>query len=129
MAGAGMFPELDAALAKVRALPNLVRDVVPAAAEALDAELRANIAAGRGPDGEAWQLTQAGKQPLQHAGKALTVLPSGGVVVARVTGPEALHHLGGARGGIARRILPSRGVPAGVQRALQAVVLRLLGSS
>jgi hypothetical protein len=81
--------------------------IAAAVAPELKREIDSNIAAGRGPDGQPWQLTQVGKVPLRNAAKHVTVEASGGTVIATVDGAPALHHSGEARGRIKRLILPS----------------------
>lgn len=116
------FAALDAAIRGARKLGNIAKDVAPAVARELRTELLANIAAQRGPDGKAWPPGAGGKPVLQGAGKALDVRAVGTVVVAALTGPEALHHMGAARGGIARPILPTTRIPAPVTAAIARVV-------
>lgn len=104
--------ELDPLLAKLRALSLAGPKLAAIAAQELDRQLRANIDQGVAPDGTPWQFTQDGRQPLVNAGAALTVQPIGSVVVATLTGPEARHHLGTARGKIKRQILPDKLSPS-----------------
>ena len=77
-------PDMDAMIAKLEALPGMVGRAAPAVAEALDAELQRNIAAGVGPDGTPWRATKDGREPLVSAGDALTVKAVGTVVLARL---------------------------------------------
>lgn len=109
-----------AQLAKdLRALPRaMALEVAPEGAKKLDEVLRANIAAGVAPDGSAWPLRQDGGQALQHAGDALEVKALDTVILARLTGPTALHHLGKARGHVQRRILPTKFAPQPVVVAI-----------
>lgn len=115
--------QLTAMIAKLRALPRaLTTEAAPAVAEVLDTEIRAQIARGQDPDGQPWQPTQTGAQPLRNAGKALTVKAIGNVVLARITGPEALHHMGRVAGGVVRQILPSARLPQSMTRAIKRVL-------
>lgn len=113
-------PEVLSALAaKLRGLGHVAEELAAVGAPALRKELEANIAAGKGPDGEPWKPTLQGKQPLQHAAKALTVDAVGTAIVATLTGPEALHDIGAARGHVQRRILPKGQLNAPVIAALE----------
>ena len=118
------FAELDAMLARIQAVADLPRRAAPAVAEALEDELHAQIARGEGPDGEKWAPRQDGGAPLQNAAKALAVVPIGTTVFARLKGPEARHHRGIARGAVVRRILPVRGIPNPMVRAIKAALKR-----
>lgn len=107
---------------RLNALATLPVQLAPKVAAELDKQIRANVAAGVDPDGKAWPATRDGKQPLRNAGKALTVRALGTRIVATLTGPEALHHLGRARGGVVRRILPSAKLPGAVVAAIKRVI-------
>jgi hypothetical protein len=117
----------DATLAewieRIRALGDLPELVAPDVARELELQIDANIAAGRAPSGTPWKLTAKGKVPLRRAAAAVTVRALGPVVIARVTGPEAKHHLGKAAGRIRRQILPGRNSRTTLA-ALKAVVQR-----
>ena len=120
-------PDMDAMIAKLGALPGMVGRAAPAVAEAFDAELQRNIAAGVGPDGTPWRATKDGREPLVNAGDALSVKAVGNVVLARLDGIEARHHLGAIRGSsksnwLARPILPNAKIPKPVTTAIAAVL-------
>lgn len=117
------FAELEAQIARLQRVAELPRLAAPDVAEALQEELEAQIARGQGPDGEAWAPRQEdGGQPLRGAAQALGVAAVGTTVIARLKGPEARHHLGRAKGGIVRRILPVQGIPDPMTRAIKRVV-------
>jgi hypothetical protein len=121
--------EMDAMLAKLRALRGMVTRSAPGVAEALDGEIRRNIAAGVGPDGQPWVPTVDGRKPLRDAGKALSTRAIGTVVLTKLEGVEARHHLGAVRGSskarwLARRILPNNRIPAPVAAAIRTVLAR-----
>lgn len=119
---ASAFTALDAMIGRLRAVKGLAHAAAPAIARELDQELDANIDRGVGPDGKPWELTKAGKTPLRNAAKALAVRAVGTVILARLTGPEAKHHKGIARGHIARRILPTRKIPAPMVEVIKRVL-------
>lgn len=98
--------QIDALVARLRALPVTMRGSYPEMAEALLAEIRANIAAQRGPDGAAWPPTEDGKSALANAGKALSYEIKGTTILLKLDGVEARHHFGSVKGGKPRPILP-----------------------
>ena len=119
--------EARARLAKLsrdlRALPaELAHDLAPVGAAKLDTLLRENISAGVGPDGKAWPLRQDGGKALPDAGDHLTVRAVGTVILARLEGPPALHHLGIARGRVVRQIIPTKAAPQPVLDAITAAL-------
>lgn len=109
-------------IAKLKQLKKLPEQAAPSVAVALDSEIKRNIAAGVGPDGTPWPKTKDGRQPLVNAGRALKVTAIGSVVVARLDGHHARHHLGAVKGKVKRPILPSKKVPAPVAKAITRVV-------
>jgi len=90
-----------------RSIEDTAADIAPA----LQGEIESSIAAACAPDGTPWQPTLRGTAPLRNAGEVLGVAAIGTKVIARVTGVEARHHHGTARGGIARPILPGSDLP------------------
>lgn len=110
--------KLDAQIKKLRELGGMVDRAAPAIAKAVEGELRANVAAGVGPDGEPLTRTKDGRQPLERAGRAITVRALGTVILAKVSGHHALHHLGRARGGVRRPLIPTAKIPDPVTKAI-----------
>lgn len=116
---------LDAHIARVRGLGDLAIEAAPECAVELEDALHAQIARGEDPDGEKWPPRKdTGEQPLQGAAKALAVAPIGKMVFCRLRGPEARHHLGRAKGGTVRRILPVQGLPDHLAQAVKAGLTR-----
>jgi hypothetical protein len=118
------FAELQALITRLRKLPAAAPALAEDVAKALDTQLREQIAAGTDPDGKPWPPTQAGERPLRNAGASLHVHADGPVVLATLRGPTALHHMGRAKGGIRRQILPSAKMPARLIAAIRNVVER-----
>lgn len=114
--------KLDEKLRQLRELGTLVKDSAPEVAKAVDVELRSQIARGVGPDGAPLAPTKDGRQPLKNAGKALRVRAIGTVVLSTLSGPEAQHNSGRARGGVRRQVLPSGKIPEPVTKAITKVV-------
>lgn len=113
---------LERHIRRLRELDKLGERAAPAVAKALERELVANVRAGVGPDGTPWPATEDGHKPLQGASKALSVRAVGTVVVARLTGIHARHHLGAVRGGVRRPILPTKTIPEPVTKAIASVL-------
>jgi hypothetical protein len=116
------FAALDAMVAKIKAVGLIPTEVAPAVADALRDQLVANISAGVDPSGKPWELTKDGKVPLRNAAASLTVKAVGSVVLAKLTGPTALHHLGRARGHVRRQILPNGRLPQPMTAAIKVVI-------
>lgn len=111
----------------IKALQDLPKAVEASAIDvgkALEGELTAQIAAGKGPDGQAWKARKDGGQPLQHAAKAVTVTVSGTAIVASLESPEARHHFGLAKGGIKREVLPTTQLPAAMISSMQIALAK-----
>jgi hypothetical protein len=116
---------LRAIIAQIEALPEaLVEGAAPEIASELHAAITRQISAGTDPDGKPWDRTQQGAQPLVNAANALRVTAVGSTIVARLTGPEALHHRGAVKGGKVRQILPSNEIPDPVAKAIRVVLDR-----
>lgn len=119
---------MDALIARVRQLGDLVDEAAPEIAKALELELQLQIAAARGPGGAAWAPRKSdGGKALQGAAAQLTVRVVGRVVIARLVGVEARHHLGYVRGGVQRQILPTAGIPDPMVRSIRKVLDRKFG--
>jgi hypothetical protein len=113
---------LAAQIAKLRELGGMVERAAPAVAVAVEREIGAQVAAGLGPDGKPLQRTQDGRQPLVGAARAIRVRALGTVIVAKVEGYHALHHMGRARGGVRRPLIPTETTTAPVARAIERTV-------
>jgi len=93
------------------ALDGIASRAAPDIADALRKELDATVGAGTDSYGAPWRLTADGERPLQHAADAIRIAAVGDKVIVRLTGPEARHHRGWARGGIARPVIPTGLLP------------------
>lgn len=115
--------ELDAMIARIRELPELARRAAPDVADAVKAELARTIAAGTTAEGEPWPLTKRGERPLATAADDVRVANIGTRILARIPqGHIQRHHRGRAKGGIARRILPTGPIPPAMARVINQVV-------
>lgn len=119
--------EIDDIIAQLRAAPERARELLPEMAAEVQLVLAENIAAERGPDGTPWPATKDGRHALKNAAGDLTSQVVGTAILVTLQAPSSLHHLGIARGGVRRPILPSKGIPAPVAEALGRVVKRGLG--
>lgn len=116
--------EIQKMIDSLMALERAPEEMAPVVAKSLDKFLRKQISTGQAPDGTAWPARKDGGKPLQNAGAALRVSVHGPVVVAQLTGPTAMHHLGRGRGGVRRQILPD-GIPQAVVKVLQEALTQL----
>lgn len=117
------FAKLDSMIARLSTLgPQTVRAAAPKVAKVLERELVAQIGRGQGPDGKAWAPTKDGRTALRNAASALSVNAVGNAVVARLEGPEALHHKGAVRGGVRRQILPTTKLSGPAAVAVREVI-------
>lgn len=103
--------ELDAMIAKCRALPKLAKRAAPDVAEAVRKAILETVNAGADTEGKPWAPRKDGGRPLEHAAAAVKVAAVGTRILARVAGPEARHHSGRAKGGTMRGIIPTRLTP------------------
>ena len=108
--------------ARVRALgPRGVVGAMPELVAAVRDELSATVASGTTPEGEAWPMRKKGGRALQNAMSAVHVGAVGMLIVVRLTGVEARHHRGLAKGGVDRPIIPTGALPAAWGRAFKRV--------
>lgn len=116
------LPELDRQLARLRAMGTLAERSAPAVALAVEEDVLDHVRRGVAPDGTAWPPTLDGHLPLQGVEKNLTVRAVGTTIVATLEGEHARHSIGAVRGGKKRQILPTRGMPDSMTRAVRSVV-------
>lgn len=101
-----MDPQLQDIVERVRAIGGIAEEAASDVARAIERDLRRTIREGTTPEGEKWKPRQDdGEQPLQNAEAALHVGAYAGTVYVRLTGVEARHHRGRARGGVKRQII------------------------
>jgi hypothetical protein len=116
------FEQIDRMVVSLKTLDKLGEKAAEDVARVVESELRRTIAAGTTPDGKPWQPTEAGERPLRNAAGALGIAAVGSTVYVRLTGPEARHHKGRARGGIVREVIPTRGIPDAMAEHIRAVL-------
>lgn len=123
MAGSGSA-ELDAMIEKIRRIPQVAKRAAPDVAEVMRESILESVNAGTDFDGKKWEPRKAdGGRPLVDAAAAVKVAPVGTRIFARVAGPEARHHLGRAKGGTIRGVIPTRLTPRLAER-VRAVLVR-----
>jgi hypothetical protein len=113
-----------AMIAKLRALKEMPANAAPDCAKAVRESLQSTISAGTTAYGEPWQKTQEGKQALQTAADSLRVASIGHRVFAAVTGHIGRHNNGTAKGGVERRILPIKEIPARMAQRIAKAISR-----
>lgn len=116
---------LEALILRVRDLPQFVNECAPEAAHQVKIQLDDTIQAGTTPYGEAWKPKKQGHgQPLANAAGAVFVGASGTKIMIRLTGIERRHHLGWAKGGTKRVVIPTpdRELPAPMRDAIFRVI-------
>ncbi len=118
--------ELNRMIAQLRGIPDLVEKILPEVADECHAVIADNIAAQVGPDGTRWPMSKNLEPVLVNAAQAVTASAIGNVILIRVTGPEARHHLGIAKGKVKREIIPTRKIPKPMVEAMQRVINRHL---
>lgn len=118
------FASLDAHIARLRALPALVPDALPELAEVVEQNLERTIRAGTDANGVSWQPRKDGGTPLATAGKSLGVAIVGTTIFCRLRGHVARHHLGRAKGGVIRHILPVDGLPPAMAAEIRESLAR-----
>lgn len=116
---------LEAMAARLRALgPRVIEGALPDLVEAIRNELQLAVNGAQSADGKAWKPRQAGGPALVNAMGAVHVAALDRMIVIRVTGPEARHHRGRVKGGLARPILPASALPPAWARAIKRVLDR-----
>jgi hypothetical protein len=119
---AAAFAALDAHIARVKSLGEVVSGAAPEVAEVIEDELKRQISAGTDPQGKAWEpRKEDGGKPLATAAQHVTVVPVGTKVFARIKGHVARHNVGRAKGGVVRRILPTQ-LPDGWAKRIKQVM-------
>lgn len=113
---------LRAQIAKLQELGNITTTATPTVAKAVKDEVVKQVNQGLGPDGKPWKETKAGTPPLQGAGRAVKVSAVGTVILLRLDGRHARHHLGAVKGGVKREQIPTGKIPDPVTRAITKVL-------
>lgn len=107
---------------KLQELKHLPERAAPAVAQALEDEIVSAVERQQGPTGEAWKSGREGKPMLQNVRKHLEVRAVDGAVLATLTGHYVRHSRGAVRGKVKRQILPTRGLPDAVSKAIARVI-------
>ena len=115
---------LDAHVARLRSLKGLVAEAMPELAAATQSEFQASAAAGTDPEGNPWPLKKDGGRALINAAGKITAQAVGLVIVAVVSGIDAIHHHGTWKDP-RRQILPTKnGMPSSLKESYRAGLIR-----
>lgn len=125
-----MTDAVAALTTKIRELTKLEREFDRTLKRELSKTLRAHVRgalrANQSPDGEPLARRQDGAPALERAHRAIKVVVRGDRIEVRLTKRHlVLHHMGRARGGITRELLPTEITPE-LQRELEAAAARVL---
>lgn len=121
-----MSTALTALASRLRELGATPEKIAKEAAGNLKKSLSAEIGASLAPDGSPWELTKAGKRPLQRAASHVSVTAEGTSIVVLLEGPEVLHHTGKARGHVVRKVIPDGQSPGLVIAAVELAVTHIM---
>lgn len=102
--------DLRRIIAKIKRIPKLIKETAGACAQSFDQAIKAELAAGHGPGGGAWERKADGGKPLPNAAAgAVTTKAVGTTIVVATQFPYQFHQRG-ARGGALpiRSVLPSK---------------------
>jgi hypothetical protein len=131
---ADVLTKLDARVAQLRELQRVARDELPRElGRVVERHVLEAVRAGRSPDGEPWPRREDGARALDEAADGIRVDVSRATVTVSITKRHLeLHHLGRARGGIRRPLLPTTITPrlrAALDAASQRVIERALAGA
>jgi hypothetical protein len=130
---ASAYAALDRIADALRMSEHLDEDVAKDVRGELESTIAGNIAAQRDPYGHAWQPAKDDLPLLVNAAKAVSVTRSGTTIAMTVTGPEARHHIGNARGyhggsaklgGFRRTLIPFKSLPGPFIAVIRKVLQR-----
>lgn len=121
-----MANSLDSLIAAISKVPGLADLAAGAVADIVENELTRTIKAGTDPYGRPLEPRKAdGGQPLRNADKAMTVRASGDTIYITLRGVEARHHLGQAKGGIERHLIPTEDrLPPSMERQIETEIAK-----
>lgn len=122
-----VLTELDARVAQLRELQRVARDELPRElGRVVQRHVLEAVRAGRSPDGDPWPRREDGDRALRDAADGIRVDVSRATVAVSITKRHLeLHHLGRARGGVRRPLLPTTITPR-LRAALDAATRRVL---
>lgn len=124
---ADVLADIDARIAKIRELQRVARDELPRElGRVVERHVLDAVRAGRSPDGEPWPRREDGARALEDAADGIRVDVTRTAVTVSITKRHLeLHHLGRARGGVRRPLLPTTITPQ-LRAALDVASRRVL---
>jgi hypothetical protein len=111
--------EIDKMIASLRKLPGEIKAYVPELGKTMQKTLAASADAGTAPDGTPWKRKKDGGRALVNAGAKIVVTALGSVLVAVISGADAIHHYG-TKKDPRRQILPVGDMPDTLASAFRA---------
>ncbi len=111
---------LDDYIANLRDMPNKIKQLAPGVADAIREVAKAELAAGHGIGGDAWEPTKEGKTPLKGAADSIDVRAVGTVILISFTGTKWYYrfHQSGKTKMPARPVLYTGGIPPAIKAAI-----------
>lgn len=125
------FAELDAIIARVRRLPDMIDNATQDMVQTIESEIQRTIDAGTTPYGVPWKPRDIdGGKALRNAFAAVTVKAAGGTIYIRITGIDARHNNGQVRQSVKRQVIPRKVLPdAWVKRLTEVLTKRFAEST
>ena len=121
--------DLNAQISKIRKLSSLPKRSEPALRKAVESQTKSDASKGIGPDGKPYRRSLKGEAVLKNAAKAITVTVTSAVILIKLTGRNARHHLGivrgsGSRMSRARPIIPTNDIPKATTKAMKRAAVQ-----
>jgi hypothetical protein len=113
---------------RLREAPKVLDAVLPELAAVVRDYLLECYARGVDADGVPWPATEAGAAPA-ITGQQMEVIHFARKILVRLRWYNALHSIGGAKGGVQRRMVPAGELPAELRARMDAVVTARLAEA
>jgi hypothetical protein len=125
MSNTDAFAALDDMIERVENVKGLAKRAAPDAADAVRACLESTIKAGQDPYGKPWPARKEdGGAPLTGIAGRVKVVAIGARVFVAIDGYVGRHHLGRARGGVRRQVIPVGELPPVMQKRVRDVLAK-----
>jgi hypothetical protein len=115
-----MADPIDDLIKRLHRMQQVAVTAGPAIADAVQAEIRSELASGRAPDGSSWAPKKKGGRPLPNAAKAVSVSARGSLILVKAEHPYGFHQAGAGK-------LPRRAViPTQMTAPIALAISRVL---